>query len=52
MMNLPHISPYETRSVCPENRTGEKGRGGATPLEQGTARNAARDLGTGWKVNP
>ena len=52
MMNLPHISPFETRSVCPENRTGEKGRGGATPLEQGTARNAARDLGTGWKVNP
>ena len=22
------------------------------PLEQGSARHAARDLGTGWKVNP
>ena len=52
MMNLSHILPYETRSVCPENITGEKGKGGMTPLEQGTAYNAARDLGTGWKVNP
>ena len=52
MMNLSHIMPYETRSVCPENITGEKGKGGMTPLEQGTAYNAARDLGTGWKVNP
>lgn len=52
MMNLSHIMPYETRSVCPENVTGEKGKGGMTPLEKGTAYNAARDLGTGWKVNP
>lgn len=52
MMNISQLKPYETRSICPENRTGEKGQGGATPLEAGTARNAARDLGTGWKVNP
>ena len=43
---------YRTISISPENMTGEKGRGGATPLEQGSARDAARDLGTGWKVNP
>lgn len=52
MMNLSHILPYETRSICPENVTGEKGMGGRTPLEEGVARHAARDLGTGWKVNP
>ena len=43
---------YQTISISPENLTGAKGRGGATPLEAGTAYNAARDLGTGWKVNP
>ena len=43
---------YETISISPENLTGEKGRGGATPLEKGNARYAAQDLGTGWKVNP
>ncbi|MBE5786903.1 MAG: DUF2961 domain-containing protein [Clostridiales bacterium] len=54
MLNqLSQLHPdYETISVSPENLTGEKGKGGATPLEMGTARNAARDLGTGWKVNP
>ncbi len=41
-----------TRSISAENLTGEPGRGGATPLEQGSARLAARELGTGWKVNP
>lgn len=41
-----------TRSISPENLTGEPGRGGACPLEEGSARQAARDLGTGWKVNP
>ncbi len=52
MMNLSTLHSYETRSICPENRTGGRGEGGATSLEQGTARMAARDLGTGWKVNP
>lgn len=41
-----------TRSISPENYTGEKGRGGSMPVEQGFAKNAARDLGIGWKVNP
>lgn len=41
-----------TRSICPENRTGEKGKGGACPLEEGTARAMAQKLGVGWKVNP
>ena len=26
--------------------------GGRTPLEEGSAKLAARDLGMGWKVNP
>jgi len=41
-----------TRSISPENLTGEPGKGGMCPLEKGSARMAARDLGTGWKVNP
>ncbi len=52
MENLFRVTGAKTRSISPENRTGEPGRGGATPLEMGTARDAARDLGTGWKVNP
>ena len=27
-MNLSHLLPYQTRSICPENRTGGKGMGG------------------------
>ncbi|MBE5792635.1 MAG: DUF2961 domain-containing protein [Clostridiales bacterium] len=52
MRNLSKITLAQTRSVSPENITGEKGMGGRTPLEEGSARHAARDLGTGWKVNP
>lgn len=37
-------------SVCPENLTGEKGKGGMA--KEGSASAAARDLGQGWKVNP
>ena len=39
-----------TFSVSPENLTGEKGKGGMA--EEGSASYAARELGTGWKVNP
>ena len=46
------LSDAETRSISPENITGEPGKGAMTPLEEGTARAAARDLGNGWKVNP
>ena len=37
-------------SISPENFTGEKGKGGMA--KEGSASNAARDLGQGWKVNP
>ena len=51
---LPLLGGARTRSVCPENPTGEKGKGGmavpdpvAYPFSP-----AASDLGQGWKVNP
>ncbi|MHC4423342.1 MAG: glycoside hydrolase family 172 protein [Planctomycetota bacterium] len=50
--NLPRLSPAKTRSISPENFTGEKGKGGMATLEEGSAAKAARDLGQGWKVNP
>ncbi len=52
MSSLYRASAARSRSISPENLTGEPGKGGACPLEQGSARRAARDLGTGWKVNP
>ena len=50
--NLYRLSDAKTRSISPENFTGEKGKGGMATLEEGSAANAARDLGQGWKVNP
>lgn len=50
--NLYRLSDAKTRSISPENFTGEKGKGGMATLEEGTAAHAARDLGQGWKVNP
>jgi hypothetical protein len=47
---LPRLSRARTRSISPENFTGEKGRGGMA--EEGTGALAARDLGRGWKVSP
>jgi len=58
MSNLSRLSNAKTRSVSPENFTGEKGRGGmADPKDKdipnkANASWAARDLGQGWKVNP
>jgi hypothetical protein len=52
MDNLHLLSDAETRSISPENFTGEKGKGGMATLEEGSAAHAARDLGQGWKVNP
>ena len=40
-MNLSHLLSYQTRSICPENRTGGKGMGACTPLAEGTAKAAA-----------
>ena len=51
-MNLSDLLPHQTCSICPENRTGGKGMGARTPLAEGTAKAAARDLGDGWKGNP
>ena len=50
--NLHRLSDAKTRSISPENFTGEKGKGGMATIEEGTAGSSARDLGRGWKVNP
>ena len=50
--NLTLKKEIRTFSVCPENPTGGKGEGGKASLEEGSAAQAARDLGQGWKVNP
>jgi D-arabinan exo alpha-(1,3)/(1,5)-arabinofuranosidase (non-reducing end) len=50
--NLFRLSDAKTRSISPENPTGEPGKAGMATLENGTAKGAARDLGQGWKVNP
>jgi len=52
LSNLYRLSDAKTRSISPENFTGEKGKGGMATLEEGSAARAARDLGQGWKVNP
>jgi hypothetical protein len=50
--NLSLLSEARSRSISPENYRGEKGRGGACELAEGSAKKAARELGKGWKVNP
>lgn len=50
MTSLSRITKAESRSVCAENFTGEKGKAGMAT--EGTGKNAARDLGQGWKVSP
>ena len=50
--NLALLSDAKTRSIGPENPTGEKGKGGMAKLGEGSASYAANDLGQGWKVNP
>ncbi len=52
LSNLYRLSDAKTRSISPENFTGETGKGGMATLEEGNAAKAARDLGQGWKVNP
>lgn len=46
------LSDAESRSISPENISGEKGRGGMAEIGEGTASHQASDLGRGWKVNP
>jgi len=50
MGSLARLSQAKTRSVSPENFTGEKGKGGMAT--EGTGANAARELGQKWKVSP
>ena len=54
--SLPFLTGAETRSVCPENPTGEKGKGGMAvpnPADPNLPfSRAASDLGQGWKVRP
>ena len=52
MGDLSRLSKARTRSISPENYTGEKGKGGSCELADGNAQHAARELGKGWKVNP
>jgi len=48
--NLPLLSNAKSRSISPENFTGEKGKGGMAT--EGTGKECARELGVGWKVSP
>lgn len=50
LSSLPLLSEAKTRSIGPENFSGEKGKGGMAT--EGTGKNAARELGQGWKVSP
>lgn len=48
--NLAQLSNAQSRSISPENFTGEKGKGGMAT--EGTGAECARDLGRGWKISP
>src|SRR2546430_17446245 len=50
LSTLHRLSDAQSRSISPENFTGEKGKGGQAT--EGTGKSAARDLGQGWKVSP
>ena len=48
--NLSRLSDAKSRSISPENPTGDKGKGGMA--EDGTGAIHARGLGRGWKISP
>src|SRR6058998_3737630 len=50
MSNLYRLSDAKSRSISPENFTGEKGKGGMATT--GTGAGPSRDLGQTWKVSP
>lgn len=50
MGNLFMMSDAQTRSISPENFTGEKGKGGMATT--GTGQGPARELGQTWKISP
>jgi hypothetical protein len=50
LKDLARISEARSRSISPENFTGDTGQGGRAT--EGTGAQAARDLGIGWKISP
>lgn len=44
------LSDVKSRSISPENLTGEKGKAGMAT--EGTGKTSARELGQGWKISP
>ncbi|MBA2588261.1 MAG: DUF2961 domain-containing protein [Alphaproteobacteria bacterium] len=50
LSSLYRTSDAQTRSISPENPTGEPGKGGMATT--GTGQNAAKYLGRGWKISP
>ena len=48
--NLATLSTARSRAISPENPSGEPGQGARA--RDGTGAEAARDLGTGWKISP
>ena len=52
LSNLFLLSDAQSRSISPENPTGEKGKGAMAELGEGIASYAAIHLGKGWKLNP
>jgi len=50
MGNLSRLSAAQSRSISPENFSGEKGKG--SMATEGTGARAAADLGQGWKISP
>jgi hypothetical protein len=48
--NICRLYDVQSRSISPENFTGEKGKGGMAT--EGTGKGASRELGQGWKVSP
>jgi len=51
LAGLEKLSDARSRSISPENFTGEKGKA-AMATTNGSAWHAARELGQGWKVSP
>lgn len=50
--NLPSLSTARTRSISPENPTGEPGGGGRAVAGTGAAIAERSGLGPGWKLSP
>lgn len=50
MGSLFRLSDAQSRSISPENFTGEKGKAGMAT--EGTGKSCARELGQGWKISP